>query len=712
MRKRPLCVALLLWIVIILFGYGKNDVPKERQGEKMTVTCQVQEIVGQEDSPVLYVRDVYQGKQNIASQIILYSSGGKNDLSKLRIGNVIMVHCSLYSFSKPGNPGQFDEFHYYQEQGIEYRAFVDKVTIIDASYYYLQEMMRQMRRQLYLVICRCANARDAGIVGAMLLGEKNDLSKEVKRLYKENGIAHILAISGLHISLIGTGLFFLLRRFVMPMHMAAIVSGVLLVLYGILTGGSVSTMRAITMMLCMLGARFLGKRYDALSALSLSALIQLIPHPLYLYDIGFLLSYGTVFGIIVFVKKFSEIVSGNPPWWQLIAGSLGIQIVTLPIILSAYYEIPLYGIVVNIIALPLVGFVLVGALGSIGMSFLSLWLGQFCFGIVHYILFFYDWICTFFTHLPNHQLIIGCPSPWQIISYYGMLLWWLYAPHKEDRKIHHVVLPLAIVILCFFPNHNVDKWQITNLDVGQGDCTCIRTPSTTILVDGGSSDVTNVGQYRIAPFLKYNGIRKIDYFFITHSDDDHTNGLLEIMEDSTHMGFDIGAIVLPKLEKKDENYKKIVSLCIREGISLCYMEKGNQLTVDNLQIRCQHPYAQYDWVSENDYSLVLELQYEDFRGLLTGDLEQAGESAIQEQCQPVTYLKVAHHGSRNSTSEQLLAQIQPQMAVISCGKKNRYGHPHEETRKRLLAVGTKVYRTDQIGAVQVSGENVEAYLKK
>lgn len=706
MIKRPLCVALVLWIIIILLGYGQKEEPEKRKGDSVLVTCQVSDIAENKNSFVLYGRDIYERKTKIASGVILYFNKEKSDYSKIRVGNVIQVHCSLYSFSKPGNPGQFNESGYYKRQGIDYKGFADSVTILDSGYQYLQENLRILRKKLYRIICLYADQKDAGIVGAMLLGEKADLAEEVKQLYRENGIAHILAISGLHISLIGSGLFFVLRRFIMPMHVAAIVSATLLILYAIITGASISTIRAVIMMICMLAARFLGKHYDALNALAFSALVQLIPNPLTIFDTGFLLSYGTVFGILIFVKKFTEIIPNNPFWWKCIAGSFGIQFVTLPILLFSYYEISLYSVLANAIVLPLVSIVLTGSIVSIGVTFFSVFLGRFSFGIVHYILLFYSGVGNFFNSLPYHQIVVGAPASWQILLYYGILIVWLvFSTRKKNHVRYAILLPIALVVLCAIPVHSVEELQVTSLDVGQGDCTSIRTKSYTIMIDGGSSDVSEVAKYRIVPFLKYNGISSIDCWFLTHCDSDHISGVLEILEDEKHMGITVKNIVLPRIQKMDENYKKMIEECKRTGIQVCYMEKGNQYGVEGLQIRCLHPDYQYDWENENDYSLVLEADYKGFCGLFTGDLEEEGERAITNNCRFVTYLKVAHHGSKNSTKESFLTKTRPQIALISCGKENRYGHPHNETLERLQKTGTKVYRTDQDGAVELSVEN-------
>ena len=169
--------------------------------------------------------------------------------------------------------------------------------------------------------------------------------------------------------------------------------------------------------------------------------------------------------------------------------------------------------------------------------------------------------------------------------------------------------------------------QITNLDVGQGDCAFLRYEDMTILEDGGSSDVAEVGKYRNAAFVKYYGSQKIDYIFLTHSDSDHTSGIIEILEDERCMDFKIGTVVLPHMDKEDENFSAIENLCNSRGVQVKRMNAGDEIHVSNVKIACIHPAKNYDWQSENGYSLVLEVSYGDFNGLFTGDLESSGEEA-------------------------------------------------------------------------------------
>jgi competence protein ComEC len=423
-----------------------------------------------------------------------------------------------------------------------------------------------------------------------------------------------------------------------------------------------------------------------------------------LFHSGFLLSYGTVFGIAFFVRKFQENGSKNRLLCSLF-GAVGIQMITLPIVLYFYYEVNPYSVFANLFVLPLVSVV-------IGMSVLagfvtswSLTAGKIFVGVVHEILMFYEWLCQCIEKLPWSDCILGRPAVWQIVLYYGLILLWCVWRKKRPRSGSHrwkgVLLVAALFVLCWHSSSD-GSMMITNLDVGQGDCACVRLDGKTLLIDGGSSDVSSVGKYRISKYLKYYGISKIDYMFFSHADADHTNGLLEILEDNNFMGFQIGMVVLPGLEKKDENYQQLVEKCKKRGVAVAYMSKGDSLNVRGMAVRCLHPANDYDWTSENNYSLVLQLSYGDFQGVFMGDLEQGAESEIMNEITKSDYLKVAHHGSKGASSEELLKKIKPAIAVLSAGKNNRYGHPSPEVLERLQSVSAKSYCTIDEGAVTVS----------
>lgn len=716
MRGRPLCVALCIVIIGILIGQLIPKTTKEPvyHGETHYLQGMVDQISGQGEQISLVVRDPVENGKSFCGQILVYGKEEKELLSEIKIGNIICMEGEVYSFFEPGNPGQFDELKYNKERGIDYKIYVQSIEVVSTSVKPIRQWLHEVRTTLYQAIQTCLPEEQAGVIAAMVLGEKCGLTKEMKQLYQENGIAHILAISGLHISLIGAGLFYVLRRYIMPMQAAVAVSSALLILYGELTGFSVSTQRAVIMMVCSLWAGFLGRRYDLLSALSLSALLALLFQPVLLFQTGFLLSYGTVAGIYLFVGKFTEGIGRKEKLLSAVAGTFGIQLVTLPILMHAYYEISLYSVLVNVIILPFLSILLSVSLAGGGLALLSLTGGRFLFGIVHYVLNGYQFICEVVNLLPFAQIITGCPSLWQIGIYYALLAVFCLLPQKEQRKKVIWLLPAAVLLLFFSPPEPY-MLTITNLDVGQGDCACLSVGGKHILIDGGSSDVSDVGEYRISRYLKYQGIRRLDYIFMTHSDSDHVNGILQILEDAGQMGFEIGTIVLPDISNEDEAYVQIEQCTKKAGVRLLKMEQGDTLTVQEAVFSCLHPKRNYEWKKANDYSLVLQVKYRDFCGIFTGDLEQAGEEEILPQLQKVTYLKVGHHGSKTSGGEAFLDRLKPAVAVISSGEGNRYGHPAPETLERLHERGVRVYDTKETGAVtlKTDGEAVEvsAYKK-
>lgn len=732
MRERPICIVFLVAIAVMSMIHFLNPPGEETpyDGEEKELICVVDSISGQGNDRSFVMRDVLEGKTAFCDKIKVYTGGISENfpdvMTDARVGNIYRLKGTLYSFEHAGNPGQFDEYQYYHSRGISYRFFMQSGEKLSDSYHWLSHQLCRVQNSFFIQFNRCLPEEEGGLLAAMLLGEKCELSKETKALYQCAGISHILAISGLHISIIGMGLFFLLRRFVLPVRQAALVCGCLLVLYGELTGFPVATQRAIIMTLCVLGARFLGRRYDVYCALSLSALIQMIAHPTELFQAGFLLSYGTVFGIAFFVGEFQ---GSNKKYllWHTIKGSVGIQLVTLPVVVYFYYEINPYSVFVNLLVLPLAGILIPMAIlgGITAMVYLTA--GKFLFGIVHFILQCYEQLCLLAQHLPGARLILGRPAMWQILLYYGLLILWCgikkYRSQSPPKPVSHIpreirsvpwLLCVAVLILFFrLPKGNI--LTITNLDMGQGDCACIRLGGSTILLDGGSSDKGNVGEYRIVPFLKSQGISRIDKICITHPDSDHTSGLLEILQDKRHMGLQIGAVVLPGLEKEDEAYRELIQICVDAGVEVEFCNRGDALQIRGMTLRCLHPAKEYEWSSVNDYSLVLSLEYGIFRGIFTGDLEQTGEDTCMDGITKSQYLKVGHHGSAGSSSEAFLSRVKPEISVISAGKNNRYGHPSKEVLDRLGKIGSKSIVTADSGAVTVRTDgksfHVEKYLK-
>ena len=276
-----------------------------------------------------------------------------------------------------------------------------------------------------------------------------------------------------------------------------------------------------------------------------------------------------------------------------------------------------------------------------------------------------------------------------------------------------MALALGMMFLCVRSQNQM--FEITMLDVGQGDGIFLKSPGgTTFLVDGGSSSISSVGTYRILPFLKSKGYRKIDYVLISHMDKDHISGIMEI----TEVGTGIGTAVLPWVREKDDAYKNMEQILKDAGTEILYMGAGDRLASETMEVTCLWPEKGLPWEDRNELSMVVMAEYGDFQMLFTGDIGSRAEAALVKNgvLEDVEVLKTAHHGSRYSSSEAFLKAIKPEVSLISCSAANRYGHPGAETLERLDDVGSRIFITKDSGAITILTDGhevrVSEYLKK
>lgn len=290
---------------------------------------------------------------------------------------------------------------------------------------------------------------------------------------------------------------------------------------------------------------------------------------------------------------------------------------------------------------------------------------------------------------------------------------------KKEKKLSVYFLILVIILSGILLYHPFERsLQIYFLDVGQGDGIFIQTPSAhTYLIDGGSTNVKKIGKYRIEPFLKSKGIKKIDYMMISHMDQDHINGLMEMLEHQKEGGISIKNVILPDTQTKDV-YQEVVELVSKKRITLHYMGQGEGIL--NGEVSLEILYPRKGWVGEpgNESSLVVYLKYGSFTVLFTGDIEGRGEEELllvlkekwRKETLPLTVLKVAHHGSKYSTKEEVLELLKPKIAVISSGEGNLYHHPHKELIQRLEEENSIILRTDTLGAIWIEQGKKEGIL--
>ena len=719
-----------LWClpVFLLFGYLTMEEQLKRPDADYAfdreVSCElsgsIAMIVRKTSSTALYVKDncllLPGGGQYRCEYIIVYVPDSIIKAADTPVnyltGNKITVQGTLQKFSAAANPGQFNEQLYYQIENIDYKMQADRITITDTDYSLYHAVLSSLKDSLVRVYDTMLSGKEAGAMIAMLLGEKHLLDDGVRKLYQQNGISHILAISGLHVSLIGMFFYTMLKRCRVPIPAAALLSAFIVYSYGVLTNFSVSTNRAVVMMCIMLFATLAGKTYDMLSALSLSALVILLQNPLQLLSAGFLLSFGAILGIAILLPALRGLIPAKNPIIDGFLVSLSAQIATTPVILWFFYQFPVYGVFTNLIILPFVTVLTLSSFlaGIAGMICLPA--GVFLIGGANYILKFYEWVCRMGSGIPGNLITTGRPEPFQLFLYAFLITGFLWAVRKY-RKKYLLLIPGAALLLLLLPERNAGL-EITFIDVGQGDAIYMESGTgTRYLVDGGSSSIKDVGIYRLKPFLLFRGTDTLDYAIVTHSDSDHVNGLMQLMEEGE---IRIKTLLLPLVEAKDEAYGELEALAGQKGTTLGYIRAGDVLKDGKLRMFCLHPGTGFHPSSANSYSTVLSVAYGEFDALLTGDLEKGGEELVVnrlgkghtdwtrfQEFPAIRYevLKVAHHGSKTSSSEEFLRAVHPLVSVISCGEDNVYGHPHQEVLDRLKRIGSDIRITYGTGAVTI-----------
>lgn len=614
-----------------------------------------------------------------------------------KLGSYICVSGELKEYTTPTNPGEFDYDFYQKSQRIDFMLKNPTVLAKSDSYNVISEKLYGFRISSEKILEQVLNESEASIMKSILLGNKTEMDSEIKNLFQLSGISHILAISGLHISLIG-GLFYKgLKKLGVKTGISAMLSVSLIILYGIMTGMSSSAFRAVFMFSVRVLADVAKRTYDAVTAVSMAAVFLAYENPLLFFTAGLQLSFGAVMGISLLLPVFQKHRG------KLLHGPICILLSTFPIMCFHYYTFSTYSLLLNLIVVPVMGFLLLTGLLTLIIGYFSISLAVLPGKIIVLVLLCYEKLSQLSVSLPGSTWTVGKPDLWRIVVYYLALLILAFSYKKLS-------FPLATawmsVSFCLVAMKCYPVATVTMLDVGQGDGTVmIDRCGNCITIDGGSSSEKEMGKYTLQPFLKHQGIDRISYAIITHPDEDHYSGILEILQDSD-CGIRIEYLVLPyavKDMKADGTYLQLLELTKEKRVKLLYMKEGDEISFGGLRFQCLWPRAGENYEDVNSSSIVLQVTGQEFCGLFTGDISEKQEKIIAEKLslQSFTLLKAAHHGSKNSNSSLFLQRVNPEYIWISCGEKNRYGHPHQEALNRMKETNAEIMITTEEGALSL-----------
>ncbi len=647
----------------------------------------------------------------------------EEDSGLIKIGRIIHVSGTYAAFQEQSNEGSFDSQAYYNSIGI-YGIFYSKPSEISQAvkeYNIFLNSLSIFREQIQDKLYKITDETYASVLSGVLLGYKSEIDSVTKDLYQIAGISHLLAISGLHVSVIGMFIYRLLRkrfRFVI----SGIGAGFFVMAFGIMTGNGISTRRAMVMFLLGMLAEIVGRTYDILSSLSLAAILIILEQPMAPESATMQLSFGAIIGIILATNKVMIFLRIKSKVLQTLIISECINIVTRPIIVENYYQIALFSSLVNVLVIPLFSVVLCGTIVCIGVSFFWMKLAKYIILLPIGLLKLYEVICRFYEKIPLSSRITGKVSANRVLCYYGiicvtMLLLWLIERKNPGKKkeeefwyvryikrgmITFIYLGLNLLILFGYDRVNCIKM----LDVGQGDSIYIGTENgLNILIDAGSSSNSKIGEYEILPFLKANAVKNLDYLIMTHSDNDHINGMFSLLEYRYQNRPYVKCLVVPDIPEpvRDETYTELVHMAEQNGIRVLSMSAGMEIQGQDFKLICLYPSKEAALTDKNDLSLNCMISIAGVSAMFTGDLGQKGENYLLRSGMPLhsDILKVAHHGSNGSSTIEYLRNVQPETALISCSENNGYGHPGTETLNRLNATDSKIYITKDCGQISI-----------
>ena len=626
------------------------------------------------------------------------------------------VWCSgeLLPLNSLRNPGGFDGESWNYLQGLGGRLRKAKVNVAseDGS---LWDKLAVFNLRLRERILEVASGESGALLCGMLLGGSAGLSDEVREAFSANGLAHLLSVSGTHFALLAGFLLLVLRP--LPIKVRKIVVFVLLCAYALLCGLKPPIVRALCMSTVLL---FGGSGAARGNLLCLTAIVVLCFRPAWLLDVGFQLSFGAVAGLIWLYAKLKGYFCHYLPaiLGEAIAVTMAAPLVVLPFLVAYFHQLPLISLVSNILLVPILELATILTMVGVACDFV-LPLGETFIGLAAWLVEQVLVQAKFLASLPFSTVVVGSmPLFCSVLYYFGLAIWvdlpCLQFLRNRERKLFLGMLGALLFGTVLWKHFASIPFTAYFLDVGQGDCAVIHTPERKVIViDTGGLKNYDTGSRVLVPFLRSLGESKVDALLLSHYDYDHTGGA-----EALARNMKIERIILPKADTTSEVEAALLrkgkfDLVERASVGRKYEFDGTVLEIvdvpvwennnkqeNNSKMKSEEVERTSTAKNRNKGCTVASVRCGKHSLFFTGDISASRERVLKNLSQ-YDVLKVAHHGSKNSSSLEFLGHVRPKVAVISVGIGNSYGHPHKETLQRLGSVGSKVLRTDELGTIKL-----------
>ena len=724
-------------------------------------------------------KDKYIVKSKYGKKFYLYV----NTKKEFDYGDIVEVKGNFSKVNKATNEYCFDYREFLKQKKIDGNIMASKVNLLRKNSMLCK--ISKVKIKLNKYIDENYSDTASGFLKTLLLGETNEIEKEIKEDFTKANISHILAISGMHISIIILVIKNIMQILKFDQRLEKIFLNLLIICYIFFIDYPISAIRVAITQIILLITFFTNRKSNFYNTISITLFIILLLNPYNIESTATQLSFGGICGIYLFykfikkmffykfciqkktvkeiskentkenrnirknIKNICQTVIKSNKLKQIVIDSLclniSVQIFIFPIVWYKFDFISITSFIPSIlISLFIFPILILGYL-----SFFEIFIQKFISiriisKINNFIILKMLNLVSILSKIPLLSIYLKKPNKIFIVSYYVVLIlcikiiqkdklaemlhiWriksgkvpikqYIRVKFKKNNDFKRIVLIVILNIVIIFQSFVQDNFlkngvEIYFLDVGQGDSTIISTAKNkTIVIDGGEGEKSgfDYGKNVLFPFLINKGVRKIDFLIFSHFDSDHCGGLIYLLEN-----IKVEKILIGKQFEKNENFEYIVNFANKKHIKIIELQAGNKINIEkNSSLEILWP-SVAEKISENainNNSLVCKFVYKNFSMLLTGDIESIAEEKLLGKYKNTNrlnanILKIAHHGSKTSSIQEFLNKVNPKIALIGVGRKNKFGHPNQEVLERLKEKGIQIYRTDQNGEIQIIVKN-------